>query len=328
MGGPFRTLISILDRSKPVLVQTHDFPDHDALGAAYALCELLERNDFSCSMTYGGRIQSISLESMIRKLDITLEDFSLARGNANFQTIIVDGSPAGGTVQSVAGTLVGVIDHHPAREPLIAPFSDIRTDIGACSTIIWTYWVEAGEIPDRTSATALLAGIELDTDFLSRRVSKTDLEAHASLYFQGKTELAREIVHTSLKLDQLPEIGKAFSSPSVREPVIVAELAGDYSNELLSVLADFLLRLQEITFAVTIETGGDEYRLSARSRDPKIDAGRILSLVLKGIGSGGGHPHMAGGIVQKEKYPGKENLLRMITDSIDKVPGTGLQEQE
>ena len=42
---PFRTLIGILDPARPVLVQTHDFPDHDAVGSAYGLSELLRREE-------------------------------------------------------------------------------------------------------------------------------------------------------------------------------------------------------------------------------------------------------------------------------------------
>ena len=42
MEEKLSTLCSVLSKDQPVLVQTHDFPDHDALGAAYALLKLLE----------------------------------------------------------------------------------------------------------------------------------------------------------------------------------------------------------------------------------------------------------------------------------------------
>jgi nanoRNase/pAp phosphatase (c-di-AMP/oligoRNAs hydrolase) len=329
MNGKSGELISVLDRDRPVLVQTHDFPDHDAMGAAYALCELLERRGFRCSMTYGGKIQSISLDSMIRKLGIDLVDFPAARENAAFQTVIVDGAPGGGTVETVAGTLVGYIDHHPAPKSAIARFSDVRfvdvrIDVGSCSTIVWTYWKESGEKPDRTSATALLAGIQLDTDFLSRRVSPVDLEAHAALYFLGDPELSREIVHTSLSVAELPDIGQALSTAAHRGPIVVAELSGDYPSELLSVLADFLLRLRETEFSVVAETGGNDCRLSARSRNPALDAGLVLSRSLAGLGSGGGHPHMAGGIMPRGRYPGKEALLGIF---YERARECGVQER-
>jgi nanoRNase/pAp phosphatase (c-di-AMP/oligoRNAs hydrolase) len=316
MENPFSTLMATLDLGRPVLIQTHDFPDHDALGAAYALSGLLERKKFNCSITYGGLIHSISLTTMISRLNIKMEQFAVVCGNTAYQTIVVDGSPAGGTVKTVAGTLVGVIDHHPARKKMICPFVDLRTAVGSCSAIIWTYWQEAGETPDKTSATALLAGIQLDTDFLSRRVSRTDLDAHYHLFFQGDSKLAREVVRTSLGVEQLPEIGRAFSSFYVRGSILLTEVHGDYSNELLSVLADFLLRLKEITFVVVIEIRGHEYHLSARTRDHDIDCGYITRKSLGGIGTGGGHPHMAGGVIQSDKYPGAEIFLHQIADRI------------
>ncbi len=316
MEFPFRSLLETLDPKRSVLIQTHDFPDHDALGAAYGLCELLLRRNFDCAITYGGLIQSISLATMINALQIKLVPFETARTDESYQTIIVDGSPAGGTVKTVAGALVAVIDHHPARKKPVCPFLDVRKEVGSCSAIIWTYWKETGETPDTTTATALLAGIQLDTDFLSRRVSRTDLDAHYNLFFLGNCELAREVVRTSLSTAQLADIGAAFSSFIIADAILLVEVHGEYTAELLSVLADFLLRLREITFVIVIEAQGAEYRLSVRSRDRCVDAGYIVRKVLAGIGTGGGHPHMAGGIIRGEKYPGAQEFLRHSADEI------------
>lgn len=315
MERPLEQLRAALDFKIPVLVQTHDFPDHDAMGAAYALCELLLRLGYECSITYGGIIQSISLASMIDQLDIPLLAFEDAVSGPERQTIVVDGSPAAGTIKATAGRLVGVIDHHPSRKPMKCPFVDVRTQTGSCSAIIWSYWKEAGEEPDKTTATALLAGIQLDTDFLSRRVSVEDLNAHYDLFFKGNSKLAREVVRTALSLEQLPEIGRALMEFRVNGVFLLTEVHGDYSSELLSVLADFLLRLKEIQFVTVIEVSGGEYRLSARSRSHDIDAGEIIRRVLSGKGTGGGHPHMAGGFIKPNKYPGAERLLLDITNA-------------
>ena len=312
----FAALLAALDPKRPVLVQTHDFPDHDALGAAYALCELLLRRGFDSAMTYGGAIQSISLSEMIGRLEIKLVPFAEAVAGADWQTIVVDGSPASGTVRAVAGSLVAIVDHHPAKRSISVPFADVRTDCGSCSSIVWTYWKEAREEPDRTTATALLAGIQLDTDFLSRRVSETDLDAHRDLFFRGNNELAHEIVRTSLSVDQLADIGRAFGSFRRANGALLAEVSGDYPQELLSVLADFLLRLKEVSFVVVIETGGGEYRLSARTRDRAIDTGHVIRHALSGIGTGGGHPHMAGGFIKPERYPGGDAFLAKIVEEI------------
>jgi nanoRNase/pAp phosphatase (c-di-AMP/oligoRNAs hydrolase) len=317
--SPFAALVGSLDPARPVIVQAHDFPDHDAMGSAYGLSELLLRKGFDAAITYGGGIQSISLSAMIERLEIPIMPFAEAGRLAGGQAIIVDGSPVGGTVKTVAGTLVGVIDHHPVRTEFHCPFVDVRRDIGSCATVVWTYWRESGETPDRTTATALLAGIQLDTDFLSRRVSRTDLDAHYALFFLGDGELAREVVQTSLGTDQLAEIGRALGTCRRSGSILAVELQGDYSGELLSVLADFLLRLREITFAIVLATGSSGTRLSARTRDRGVDAGAVLRKVLAGKGSGGGHPHMAGGFIEPSRRPETAKLLADIEAEITKA---------
>lgn len=316
MSGSFGELVGILDPGRPVLVQTHDFPDHDAVGAGLGLKKLLERAGFRASVTWGGLAQGISLAAMIERLGIEPVPFSDAlRGD--WQTVAVDGSPFAGTLREVAGTLAGIVDHHPVWKEITCPFADLRTDAGSCSAIVWSYWKEREETPDRNTATALLAGIQLDTDFLSRRVSALDLDAHYALYPLGDPELARDVVRTSLSVEQLSDIGRAFVDYRLSGKVLLVEVHGDYPQELLSVLADFLLRLREIDFAAVIEVRGAEYRVSARSRSADLDAGHILRKTLAPMGAGGGHPHMAGGVVRPEDYPGPEAFLKRLTETID-----------
>ncbi|ULQ60910.1 DHH family phosphoesterase [Brucepastera parasyntrophica] len=316
MERAFQTLTSILDRKKKVLIQTHDFPDHDAVGSAYGLCELLLRMDYSCFITYGGPLQSISLSQMIEKLEIHMTPLEELDNSQEYQTIVVDGSPALGTVKTLAGKLVGIIDHHPVRKKTTAPFVDIRPEVGSCSSIIWTYWNEAGEIPDRTTSTALLAGIKLDTASLSRRVSKTDLDAHYHLYFTGDSYLAQQFISVSLSITQLPDIARAMQFYHRKNTILFLEVHGDYPNELLSVLANFLLQLREITFAVVLEKEGPEYRLSARSREKDIDTGYVICNALKNMGTGGGHPEMAGGVIRAKDYPGANKFLKLIAQEV------------
>ncbi len=317
MTGRFGELTGLLDPSLPVLVQTHDFPDHDAVGAALGLKILLERAGFRAQIGWGGLMQGISLSNMIERLGIEPVPFERAC-EENWQTVAVDGSPFSGTIREVAGRLIGVVDHHPVWKKMDCPFTDLRLDAGSCSAIVWSYWKERGETPDKTTATALLAGIQLDTDFLSRHTGKLDLDAHYDLFSLGDSELARDVVRTSLSVDQLADIGRSFVNYRRKGDILLAEVHGDYAQELLSVLADFLLRLREIDFVTVIEVKGDEYRLSARSRSGFPDAGHALRKVLRPIGAGGGHPHMAGGLIRPADYPGPDAFLDALAAEIDK----------
>lgn len=311
-GSQFLTLLSVLEKERPVFIQTHDFPDHDAVGAAYALSVLLHFYGFKTQIGYGGLIQDISLQSLIKFLEIELTKIEEAGEENNFQVIIVDGSPFKGPIETVAGELKAVIDHHQPKAKSSAPFTDIRAEIGSCSSIIWSYWKTAEKEIDGKTASALLAGIQLDTHFLSRKVTEMDLDAHYEVYQKGDAKEVNKILRTTVSIGQLEKIGKAFSSYLLVEDFILVEVKENYSSAILSVLSDFLIWIKEVRFAVVIEVSGERYKLSARSRDTELNAGYMIYQATKKIGAGGGHANMAGGFVLASKYPGKKEFLKAI----------------
>lgn len=319
MKKTFKELYSVLEKNKPLLIQTHDFPDHDALGAAYALMKLLAGYGFKAEIGYGGLIQSLSLMELVKYLKYPLIPIDEINDLEKFQVVIVDGSPFKGTVKKVGGVLKAVVDHHPPRMKSTAPFTDIRPEMGACSSIIWSYWKEAMSSGlneyDGVTATALIAGIQLDTNFLTRHVNQTDLDAYYELYFKADVQATQQMLKTTIHVGELEEIGRAFTGYFRIGNFLLVELEEDYSRALLSVVADFLLWLKDIVFVVVIEVCGDEFKLSARSRDKTLDAGYIIQNTVKGMGTGGGHAHMAGGVIQANKYPGKKAFLNLITEN-------------
>ena len=302
MQEKLSTLCSVLSKDQPVLVQTHDFPDHDALGAAYALLKLLETYGYKVEIAYGGHIQSLSLIEFVEYLNYPLLKLDEIEDLKKYQVVIVDGSPFKGTV----------IDHHPERIQSTAAYTDIRVGIGACSSIIWSYWKESGKEYDEITATAMIAGIQLDTAFLSRGVSKLDLDAYYELYFKSDVQKTYQMIKTTINICDLEEIGRAFTDYLRIDNFLIVELSEDYSRAILSVVADFLIWIKDISFVIVLETDGPEYKLSARSRDKNLDAGWLIQEAVKDMGSGGGHAHMAGGVIDAERYCGKTVFLNSI----------------
>lgn len=91
----------------------------------------------------------------------------------------------------------------------------------------------------------------------------------------------------------------------------------DLSQELISIMADFFLRLKEITVTVIVETGGDRSHVSVRSRAPDISAAQVVKQALAGIGSGGGHDHMAGGTILETSEMDEQALFECFMDAVD-----------
>jgi nanoRNase/pAp phosphatase (c-di-AMP/oligoRNAs hydrolase) len=306
MADRLGLLASALTKDRPVVVQTHDYPDIDAVASAWGLATLLQRLGYTASCAFKGEIRSRSLGSLIKRLGIELAP--ALQHTPETQVVVVDGSPGNGNVSVAGGDLVAVIDHHCKSREISVPFLDLRPELAACSTMIRGYWVEGHSDLPRDIATALLAGIQSDSDFLSRRCSDEDFAAYAALYRAGDWELASGIVRTVLDLRELGLIVSAIETAVVRKGLLFAFLRGPCGQEALAVLAEFALRAEEISAAVVAERDEGAVHFSVRSKSTAVSAFRLVQAALEGLGSGGGHAHSAGGVVPSGSDPGEAAL--------------------
>ncbi|MQY76875.1 MAG: hypothetical protein GH155_04520 [Spirochaeta sp.] len=178
-------LVDMLKDEQPVYIQTHNFPDHDAVTSANARGFLLEQQGIPCTLIYEGIIQRDSLRLLIEELNIPIKSAGEYPITAQDKIIIVDGCKGNKNVTDLIGDEVAVIDHHnidPGAVPDDVLYSDIRPDCGACSTLIYSYFQDLQpEIP-RPVATALMTGLLVDTALLTRGVSEEDVSAYFNLY--------------------------------------------------------------------------------------------------------------------------------------------------
>jgi len=72
---------------------------------------------------------------------------------------------------------------------------------------------------------------------------------------------------------------------------------------MVAMLSDFILSLVEVEVAVIYCTRADGYKFSVRSERADVDAGALTRRALEGLGDGGGHAAMAGGLIPTENVP-------------------------
>jgi nanoRNase/pAp phosphatase (c-di-AMP/oligoRNAs hydrolase) len=87
-----------------------------------------------------------------------------------------------------------VIDHHepPPSNGHNVPHFDVRTDVGATSTMVTDYLMSAGVEVTPDVATALFYGVKTDTADLSRNASALDFAAYDFLQTRvDRVKLAR-----------------------------------------------------------------------------------------------------------------------------------------
>ena len=309
MPGP-RELLAHCDIERPVVVQAHDFPDHDAVASAFAVYVLMRNAGYTVHLCYGGQIQSDSLRDAIEALGIPITSCSELSFHKPPQLIVVDGFFGNSNVVGFDADLVGTIDHHPPPCTPTHGYADIRDTYGSCSTILYEYLRRAEIEIDARLATALLMGLMMDTAFMTRGVSDADLDAFGHLFRCGDWRLATRLLKNSLSLSDLATFRQAIDACVVAGDFAFVSLQGGVTVEVMALIADFLLGLREIEFVVVVGGDRDEHRISVRSEDQNRPCDLVIHAALRGIGGGGGHMHMGGGSVPLDLYPGDEGLRR------------------
>lgn len=281
-----------------VYIQTHNFPDPDAIASAFGLSELLKHYDIKSSICYKGKIERFSTNGFVNKLGIELIDLDAINGmSENDEIILVDSQKGNSNIVDAPGNEIICIDHHPSFENCNTNdyrYADIRPEYGACATIIAQYYLENGIQMDERVATALIFGIKSDTMGLSRGVSQADVDVYQQLYGMCDMELISSLEHCSLKFEDLKAYANAINSIKIYDNVSFANTGYNCPEALIASISDFMLDLVEIDFTVVYSIRDDGIKLSVRSIG-EINAGIVTNDALSDIGGGGGHAEMAGG---------------------------------
>lgn len=283
--------------NKHLFIQTHNFPDPDALGSAYGLSRLLEHFHVTSTLCYDGKIDALSTRRILEEFHI--EIFSkdqLHQMTAESPIILVDSQKEAGNVTDLIGDEIACIDHHPTVVPIEYEYKDVRT-VGACATIIAEYFRQAGIIPDKCTATALLYGIKMDTNQFTRGVTETDIEMYAFLNPYIDEQALHRVSSNTLEFSDLSAFGAVFQTIRVFEKVGIAYIPFSCPDALIAMISDFILTLNEVEFVIVYAKRDSDWKFSVRSENIGMDAGEIIHEALLGIGSGGGHACMAGGII-------------------------------
>jgi nanoRNase/pAp phosphatase (c-di-AMP/oligoRNAs hydrolase) len=296
--GNLRELLNVIGARRPVYVQTHDFPDCDTVATAFGLQALLKSAGVPSRIVFAGDLQRDSLRRMIRELGINVEQASGIDISPQDPIVIVDGCKGSKNVTNLPGDEIAVIDHHDVMTPENVPFVDIRPGLGACATLIYGYFQEAHvEIPPDV-ATALMIGINMDTALLTRHVSREDIHAYADLHARADVRLENSILRNSIQTRDLEFYRHALANLQVRDRVAFCWFPEGCNQNLLGILGDFFIALEEAEFVVLCAHNDGVINVSVRSERDAWNASRVVQDALHGIGFGGGHADMAGGIIR------------------------------
>lgn len=284
-------------QEKVVFIQTHNYPDQDALATAHGLKVLLEHYGKQAIVCYKGEIDKYNTIKMIELLQLDIVPADSIEFRDDDEIILVDCQHGNVNVTGYSGRVIACIDHHPIQDTSTYRFHDIRPGVGACATIIADYFYENNISIDCLMATTLLYGIRMDTNMLSRAVSDLDLEIYCRLYKLASRSILRQLDSCTLKLPDLLTYYNAIVNLKIYHSLALVDLGLDCSEAIMGQIADFLLTLREIdlVFAHSYRDGGVKF--TVRSNRAELDASEVIRTALATFGDGGGHATMAAGFV-------------------------------
>ena len=320
-----QALRNFIDRVRPLprlVIQAHDFPDHDAVSSAYALSYLLGHFGVKTTLVYNGIIDRISLKNLIEQVDIPIVHWTEAALTPADKTITVDGCIGEKNVTDLPGDEIAVIDHHQVTPPQGLWYCDVRPDYGACATILYEYYEGLGVPMPRPVATALQVGLAIDTANLTRGFQKADVQAFAHFHENADQEQINLICRNSLLKSEVVFYKQLLEGLQVRDGVGFVWLADGCPKNMLGVMGDFLMSVNEISTTILAAPAGDVIQLSLRTEHPQVNVGRLVKELLAehDIGFGGGHAHMAGGLIQRAKFNVPEPHLRLFELFLSRLP--------
>ena len=298
-----RELIDICKGHK-VFIQTHNIPDPDAIGSAYALQELLLQFGISSTICYDGDIDKYSSSKMLDMFGIEMfSDEDIASDMTEDDYIIcVDSQKNAGNITDLKGQEIAAIDHHPttkANADVEYKYKDIRW-VGACCTIIAEYYRDLDLHPSKDVATALLYGIKMDTLQFSRGVTEDDIAIFAYLNSLMDADKLKCLEMNSIEFDDLKAYGAAISNIQVFDYLGISFIPFACPDAMVAIVADFILSLIEVEVSVVYCERPDGLKFSVRSERNDVNAGVLAHDALEGLGDGGGHASMAGGRIPLE----------------------------
>lgn len=296
-----RKLIKLLSDRKNILVTTHMHPDPDALASAMAMHRLLQAKLKSASVNIAikGRIAGGINDAFTKIANLAYTPWDQLDLKSFDAIILLDVQPAfaySPLPKEFAPT--AVIDHHRARgRKPSSPFCDIRTDVGATSSILFSYFMELEVDITPELGAILLYAIESDLAGSAGQPGALDQLALSSLTLIADTAKLYRMRYVDLPTSYYVAYAKALSNATIYGNLINAHLDSIDSLEKPAIIADFLIRLDVACWALVTAVHDDRLVISMRTKSTKLSAGDLMRRVLRNLGDGGGHKTKAGGYI-------------------------------
>ncbi|GHV11774.1 hypothetical protein AGMMS49938_03080 [Fibrobacterales bacterium] len=289
-----------LAQNKNIVLQCHDIPDADTVGAAFALQQFFKSKEIETQIVYGGRapITKPSLLMLIDALDIKIDFVKEIPANTDL-LITVDCQYGAGNVQKFECKNWAVIDHHRA-EITEGNNTEIRPTLASCATLVWDLMQKENYdfAANPLVADALYYGLFTDTNGLAELRHPLDRDLADIPHNKA---LIKRLKNATITLPELKIISNALGNENSIGRIGLFK-AEPCDPNILGFTSDVVMQVNSLDCVIVYCTVGDMgQKLSVRSCSREIMASEIAGFVCAGKGSGGGNIEKAGGFIKESE---------------------------
>ncbi|MUV59296.1 DHH family phosphoesterase [Halobacterium sp. CBA1126] len=302
-------------------IVTHDNPDPDSIAAAAALNAIADHLGVEADILYFGDIGHQENRAFVNLLDIELTPYEDVDIDDYDTVALVDPAKAGEV--SIDREVDIFLDHYEVDEEFDAEFADVRPNVSATSTILTKYIQEFDLSVSQEVATALLYGIRAETLDFRRDTTPADLTAAAYLYPFADHDTLEQVESPNMSPETLDVLAEAIANREVQGSHLVSNAGFISDRDALSQAASQLLNLEGITTTAVFGIVEDTIYLAARSKDIRLNIGRVLSDAFENIGEAAGHSTQASAEIPLGIFTGieateenRETLLSLTEEAV------------
>ena len=307
-------LVDILkDAPDEVFIQPHNVPDPDAIASSLGMYYLLsQRGIQKLAIVYDQEIEKANSLKMLEMFNVPIIQAAdaLTLGTEDW-AVLIDAQKGNANITDLPTDEVAAIDHHEFKGDMGYRFMDIRPDVGSCSAIIADWFFENNIEPPKIIATALLYGILMDTDNLTRGSSDFDINMFYKLYSLSDINMIVDLKGNELSVNDLDLYAEAFKTVEIYDELAFLRLR-NVNDSLLGAAGDIVVSVAGVNIVIAYAVRENGIKLSVRSVNKSILASDLVRFLVDGCGVGGGHDNMAGGFIPLENLSTSRNLDTFI----------------
>ena len=320
-------LKQLIDQSDTVFIMGHTIPDMDSFGASIGMYRAIKNKGKKCFIVLNSISESI--KNIYRKLEkeqsnylediVSYEDVKDMAFKSSLCIVVDTHIPEQTEASELLNKIdkIVVIDHHRRGEsfiknPILTYLEPYASSASELVTEI-LYYIEDDVNMTKFDATALLAGIAVDTKNFSINTGVRTFEAASFLRKKGaNTAEVRQLFEDDMVSFMLK--GEIMKNISIfKEGIAISKLEKDNDKGILvaAQVADEILNIKGIIASFVLAKINDQVHISGRSTEDIS-----VQLILEKIG-GGGHMTVAGAKIDSNMVEAEIKLKNAITEYLE-----------